>query len=153
MSPQRTQANLSVEGFAVSSGEGSTRLDFPRAELAELRGKAGELEYLATALKFEDLKGRFGPLHWTCEAGSARTLVVRGPEGRYELAVGNIDLPRGVQLTRAAGGGIELVAPQATLSDVHLHLPEGRRARRRRRRRRAASRKVCGRSGCTSSTR
>ena len=124
MSPQRTQANLSVEGFSVSSDEGSTRLDFPRAELAELRGKAGQLEYLATALVFEHLEGRFGPLHWTCESGSARTLVVRGPQGRYELAVGHIDLPRGVQMTRAAGGGIELVAPEATLSDVHLHLPD-----------------------------
>ncbi len=124
MSPQRTQANLSVEGFSVSSNEESTHLDFPRATLAELRGKAGHLEYLATSLVFDALKGRFGPLHWTCDAGSAKTLVVRGPGGKYELAVGHIELPRGVQMTRAAGGGIELVAPEVTLSDVHLHLPD-----------------------------
>ena len=124
MSPQRTQANLSVEGFSVSSGEDSTRLDFPRATLAELRGKAGHVEYLATSLVFDELKGRIGPMHWTCDAASSKTLVVRGPGGQYELAVGHIDLPRGLQMTRAAGGGIELVAPEATLSDVHLHLPD-----------------------------
>lgn len=108
----------------MSSGEGTTRLDFPRAELAELRGRAGKLEYLATELAFDALEGRFGPLHWTCEKGSVGGLVVREPEGRYELAIGHIELSRGVQLTRAAGGGIELVAPHATLADVHLRLPD-----------------------------
>lgn len=124
MAAQRTQANLKVEGFAVSSGEGTTRLDFPRAELAELRGRAGRVEYLATGLAFDELEGRFGPLHWTCAKGSIGGLVVREPEGRYELAIGDIELSHGVQLTRAASGGVELVAPHATLADVRLHLPD-----------------------------
>jgi len=120
----RTEGNVRVEGFAVATGEGGTRLEFPKATMAELRGKAGRIEYLATALQFDDLQGRFGPLHWTCEAGTVGGLVVREPDGRYELAIGGIELPRGVQLTRAAGGGVELVAPEATLTDVHLHLPD-----------------------------
>lgn len=128
---QRTQANLKVDAFAVSSGGGSTRLEFPRAELAELRGRAGRLEYVASELAFDALEGRFGPLHWTCDAGTVGGLVLREPEGRYELAIGRIELPRGVQLTRAAGGGIELVAPEMALADVRVHLPDlqGLRAR------------------------
>jgi hypothetical protein len=121
---QRTQANLKVDAFAVSSGGGSTRLEFPRAEVAELRGRAGRLEYVASELVFEALEGRFGPLHWTCNAGTVGELVLREPEGRFELAIDRVELPRGVQLTRAADGGIELVAPEMSLADVRVRLPD-----------------------------
>ena len=124
MAPQRTQANLKVDAFAVSSGDGATRLEFPHAEIGELRGRAGRVEYVASELVLDGLVGRFGPLHWTCDAGRVGGLVLREPEGRYEIAIGRVELPRGVQLTRAAGGGIEIVAPEMTLADVRVLLPD-----------------------------
>jgi hypothetical protein len=152
MAAQRTQANIKVDAFAIATGDGSTRLEFPHAEMAQLRGRAGRLEYVASELVFDALEGRFGPLHWTCEKATIGGLTLRDPEGRYELAIGGIELPHGIQLTRAAGRGMEILAPEATLVDVAVHLPDGRvPATRRRLRRRPTGR--CGRRSCASSMR
>jgi hypothetical protein len=121
---QRTQANLKVDGFAVSTGTGATRLELPHAELGELRGRAGVLEYVASKLVFEGLEGRFAPLRWACDAGTVGGLVVQEPQGRFEVAIARVEFPHGLQLTRAAGGGVELMAPELTLVDVAIHLPE-----------------------------
>ena len=72
----RTEANIRVDGFAIATGEGPTRLELPKAELAELRGSAGGLEYVATGLTFEGLQGRFDPMYWSAEGLTANGLVV-----------------------------------------------------------------------------
>ena len=119
----RTEANIRVDGFAIATGEGPTRLELPKAELAELRGSAGGLEYVATGLTFEGLQGRFDPMYWSAEGLTANGLVVHDRDATFELRIGRIEMTQPV-MTRAAGGGVELMCPQATLSDVKLILPD-----------------------------
>lgn len=129
MTKHRTQADLEVDGFAVVSGDGATRLELPRAALAELAGAVGRIEYRAHDVTLDSVQGRFGPLFWNAEAAGAGGLSVREREGLFELTIGRVELPRGVAMTQAAGGGIELVAPYASLADVRLHLPDLRALR------------------------
>lgn len=124
VSHHRTQADLRVDGFAVTSGDGAARLALPRAVLGALQGAVGQLEYRAREVRLDGLEGRFESLYWAAEAATADGVTLRAPDGQVELTIGRLELPHGVVLARAAGGGVELVAPEAVLTDVRLQLPD-----------------------------
>ncbi len=82
------------------------------------------MEYGAGDVSFELLTGRLQGVDWSTEAASAGRFWVRDKLGRFELHVGRVELPHGVRLTRSASGGVELMAPGASLADVKLHIPD-----------------------------
>jgi hypothetical protein len=120
----RTQGNIRVDGFGVTIGEETRRLDFPRAEIEGLEGESGSIEYGAGEVSFEALSGRLQGVNWSTQSASASRFWVRDKEGRFELHVAGVELPRGVRLTRSAMGGVELVAPHASFTDLRLHVPD-----------------------------
>lgn len=124
MSDQRAHGNIRVDGFGFTFSGPTRRLDFPRAEIEGLRGEAGNVEYGAGDVSFEGLAGRLKGVEWATETASAGRFWVRDKEGRYELHVARVEIPRGIRLTRSASGGVELMAPHASLADVKLHIPD-----------------------------
>ncbi len=124
MSEHHAQGNIRVDGFGLTLGGETRRLDFPRAEIEGLRGEAGSVEYGAGDLSFERLCGRLQGIEWSTETASAGRFWLRDKEGRYELHVARVELPHGVRVTRSAAGGVELVAVHASLADVRLHIPD-----------------------------
>jgi hypothetical protein len=123
VSQQRAQGNIRVDGFAVTVGD-SRRLDFPRAEVEGLRGEAGSIEYGAGDLSFDRLSGRLQGVDWSTEAASAGRFWVSDKQGRFEMRVARVELPHGMRVTQSASGGVELMAPHASLADVKLHIPD-----------------------------
>lgn len=124
MSEQHAQGNIRVDGLGFRMGDGAPRLEFPRAELEGLKGESGTIEYGAGTVAFDRLSGRLQGVAWETEAASAGRFWVRDKDGRFELHAEGVELPRGVRLTRSAGGGVELMAPHLSLADVKLHIPD-----------------------------
>lgn len=124
MSEQKAQGNIRVEGFGVTFGDETRRLDFPRADIEGLHGDAGTFEYGAGEISFDRLMGRLQGIEWSTEGASAGRFWVRDKDGRFELQVGKVELAHGIRLTRSAGGGLEIVSPEASLTDVKLHIPD-----------------------------
>lgn len=121
---QRAQGNIRVEGFGVTFGDETRRLDFPRADIEGLRGDAGAIEYGAGEISFDRLMGRLQGIEWSTEAASAGRFWVRDKQGRFEMQVGKVELGHGMRLTRSAGGGVEIVSPEAAFETVKLHIPD-----------------------------
>ena len=123
MSEQRAQGNIKVDGFGVTISDTTRRLDFPQAHIDGLRGDAGSIEYRARELSFEQLKVALSRMQWSTESASAGDFVVRDKQGRFELKIARIELPRGMTLSRSAHGGVELIAQHASLADLRLKIP------------------------------
>lgn len=124
MSEQRAQGNVKIDGFGFTMGDEARRLDFPRAHIEHLRGEAGMVQYRAHEVDFDQLRANLGGLHWATESASAGDFAVRDKQGRFELRIARVELPRGVLLTRSANGGVELNAHHASLSDMRLKIPD-----------------------------
>jgi len=120
---QRAQANIKVDGFGVTIGDKTRRLDFPHATMDGLRGEAGAVEYRAKEIVFDQLKASLTRVQWSTETASAGDFVVRDKQGRFELKIARIELPRGVMLAQSARGGVELITQHASLSDMRLKIP------------------------------
>lgn len=123
MADQRAQANIKVDGFGVTIGDKTRRLDFPHATMDGLRGEAGAVEYRAKEIVFDQLKASLTRVQWSTETASAGDFVVRDKQGRFELKIARIELPRGVMLAQSARGGVELITQHASLSDMRLKIP------------------------------
>lgn len=121
---QRAQGNARVDGLAFVSAGGQPRLDFPHAQLDDLRGEAGGLHYGATDVTLERLTGRLRGVDWSMQSASAGGFWLRDRAGRFEMTIDRVELPHGLRITRAAAGGIELVAPHASFADVKLSIPD-----------------------------
>jgi hypothetical protein len=124
VAPQRATGNIKVDGFGVTIDADARRLDFPHAGIDALRGEAGAIEYRAREVVFEALRASLQRVQWSTDAASAGDFVVRDKQGRFELKIARVELPHGVMLAQAAGGGVELVAPHASLADMRLKLPD-----------------------------
>ncbi|MBK7074614.1 MAG: hypothetical protein IPH44_20190 [Myxococcales bacterium] len=124
MAVQRATGNIKVDGFGVTIDADTRRLDFPHAGIDGLRGEAGGIEYRAREVVFEALRASLRRVQWSTDAASAGDFVVRDKQGRFELKIARVELPHGVMLAQAAGGGVELVAPHASLADMRLKLPD-----------------------------
>lgn len=124
MSTQRLGADLQVGAFGLLIDGATRRLDFPRGELDNLRGTAGDVEYGAREVVFDKLHTRLDRTHWQAEAASGGGLFLRLPGGALELGIGRLEMTHGVVITRAAEGGVEILAPHASLQDVVLQIPE-----------------------------
>jgi hypothetical protein len=117
-------AHLRVDQFGLVVGPGDRRLDFPRAEADGLEARSGNLHYGARELVLDKLRARLDRTHWSAEAGSAGPVFLRDDSGRFELTVQRLEMPRGLMLARAAGGGVEMLTQHASLTDVRLCLPD-----------------------------
>ena len=120
---QRATGNIKVDGFGVTIDPDARRLDFPQAHIDGLKGEAGTIEYRAREASFDQLRASLSRMHWSTDAASAGDFVLRDKQGRFELKIARIELPHGMALTEAAGGGVELVTPHASLADLRLKLP------------------------------
>jgi hypothetical protein len=124
MATQRLGADIRVGGFGMLLDGASKRLDFPRGEIDTLRGQAGPVAYGAKEIVLDGLYTLLGRTHWAADAGSAGGLFLRADDGSIELDVDRIEVTRGVQITRAAEGGVELIASHASLNDAKLIIPD-----------------------------
>src|ERR1051325_11018967 len=116
---QRVETDITVQRFGFVSDEVGRRLRFPRAESHLIEGSTGSVSYGARDCVFDDLEGRLDTLRWTAEAASIGEAWLRDDAGRYDLAMGRVELPRGLRLVRA-DHGVEIVAPYVSLSEVKL---------------------------------
>jgi hypothetical protein len=124
MSMQRLAADLRVDGFGLVLDGATRRLDFPRGELDELKGTAGNLQYGARDVVLDRLFSLLGRTHWQADAASAGALFLRTVDGALDLQIERIEMPHGVAVTSNADGGVELLSPHASLHDVLLRLPD-----------------------------
>lgn len=126
---QRVESDISVQRFAYVGDDSGRRLRFPRAEAQQIGGAAGGTKYGARECVFDDLEGRLDTLRWNAEAASIGSAWLRDDEGRFDITVERVELPRGVRLVRA-DHGVELMSPYVSLQDMRLILkgPFGRAA-------------------------
>jgi hypothetical protein len=117
-------ADMKVDAFGVTLDEGTTRLDFPRAEADHLEGASGSLRYGIDELVFDKLHARLDVTHWQAEAGSAGRVWLRTENGSIELVIGRVELPHGVMIVRSGTGDVEIVAPHALLADTKISAPD-----------------------------
>lgn len=123
MSTQKLEADLRVGAFGMLIDGTTRRLDFPRGEMDGLRGTAGSLTYGARELVMDRLHTRLDRTHWAAEACSAGDVFLKTIDGSLAMEIDRVEMSRGVQITRAAEGGIELIAPHVSLQDVKLTIP------------------------------
>ncbi len=116
---QRVETDITVQRFGFLSDDAGSRLRFPRAENRDIEGSSGSVTYGAKDCVLDDLEGRLDTLRWTAEAASVGRSWLRDGEGRFEMAVDRVEMPRGLRLVRA-DRGVELVAPYVSLSDMKL---------------------------------
>jgi len=126
---QRVETDIHVQRFGFLSDDSGRRLRFPRAESHQIEGRAHSVAYGARDCVLDDLEGRLDTLRWTADAASIGAAWLRDDQGRFDMAVERIEMPRGLRLVRAASG-VELVAPYVSLSEMKLTLrgPFGRAA-------------------------
>jgi hypothetical protein len=124
MSSHQLSADLRVDQFGVTIDTENRRLDFPRAEADGVEGRSGSVRYGAREIVLDRLRARLDRMHWAAEAGSAGPVFLRDDTGRVELTVERVEMPRGLMIARRAGGGVEILAQHASLSDVRLRLPD-----------------------------
>ena len=118
---QRVESDISVQQFGFLSDGNGRRLRFPRAESTQVEGAAGAIVYGAHDTAFDNLEGRLDTLRWTADAASIGGAWLRDPDGRFDISVERVEMPRGLRLVRA-DRGVEIVAPVVALSDVKLRV-------------------------------
>lgn len=121
---QKLEADLQVGAFGLVLDGATRRIDFPRGEIDNLRGAAGNLAYGAREVVLDRLHTRLDRTHWQAHAASAGGVYLRTSDDALELVLDRIEMPHGVTITRAAGGGVELLTPHASLGDVLLRVPD-----------------------------
>lgn len=120
----RINADIDVKRFSFVSDESGNRLLFPDARAAAIEGVAGTLRYGASACTCAALEGCLGMLRWKTAAATIDAPWLRDETGRYEVAATAIDHPHGLMLVRGGederGNRLEIVAPEATFSDLRI---------------------------------
>ena len=124
MSQQRLEADLEVGAFGLTFDGPTRRLDFPRGELDNLRGVAGALSYGASEVVFDKLHTRLDRTHWQAETAAAGGVFLRLEDDALMFTIGRVEMSHGVTITRAAEGGVEMLATHASLLDVMLAMPD-----------------------------
>jgi len=125
----RVESDITVQQFGFLSDGHGRRLRFPRAETKQVEGSAGAIRYGAHDCAFDNLEGRLDTLRWTADAAAIGGAWLRDPDGRFEVAVERVEMPRSLRLVRA-DRGVEIVAPSVALSEMKLSVrgPFGRAA-------------------------
>lgn len=121
---QRLEADLEVGAFGLTLDGPTRRLDFPRGEIDDLRGVAGEMQYGAREVTFDALHFRIDRGHWQAQNASAGEVFLRAAADAFMLTLTRLELPHGLAITRAAGGGVEIITPHASFNDVLLRIPD-----------------------------
>lgn len=123
MTTQRLEADLEIGAFGLTLDGATRRLEFPRGEVDNLRGSAGNLLYGAREVVMDQLQTRLDRTQWAASAASAGDVYLRTADGSFIVAIDRIEIPHGLQLSRAAGGGVELVAAHASFHEVRVTIP------------------------------
>lgn len=129
VSQQRLEADLEIGAFGLTIDGATRRLDFPRGEIDDLRGITGSLSYGAREVVFDKLHTRLDRTHWQAETAAAGGMFLRTEGDTLLLTIERVEMSHGVSITRAAEGGVEIVAPHASLNDVLLGIPDVGRLR------------------------
>jgi hypothetical protein len=124
MSMQKLEADLQVGSFGLMIDGATRRLDFPRGEIDDLRGIAGSLTYGANEVVFDKLHTRLDRTHWQAETAAAGGMFLRTEGDSLLLTIGRVEMGHGLSITRAAEGGVEILAAHASLNDVLLGIPD-----------------------------
>lgn len=117
--PTRVETDVSVQRFGFVSDDAGNRLLFPRAETHKLEGRSGTVTYGVADCLLEKLEGRLGTLLWKADSASFGNAWLRDDAGKFDIAVDRIEMPSGIQLTRASSG-VEIIAPQVSFSEMRL---------------------------------
>lgn len=127
--PTRIETDVSVQRFGFVSDETGNRLLFPQAHAQKLEGRSGTVSYGVDDCIFERLEGRLGTLLWKADSASFGSAWLRDDAGKFDIAVDRIEMPSGIQLTRAQSG-VEIIAPHVSFSEMRLTVngPFGRTA-------------------------
>lgn len=120
MAHELSSASVRVQRFGLAFDGPHRRLDFPHAEIDALEHQSGRVTYKATDVHLAELRAHLERGQWQAASGSAGSVKLRDAQGRFSLDIGRVELPRGILITRAVGGGVELITPHASLSDVTL---------------------------------
>lgn len=122
MSDHRVDADVRTKGFAIRLEEGARRLDFRHMEADKLEGRAGTLHYGATDVQIDGLTTSLDQTHWATESAACGRAWARSEHGSVTLTAERFEMPRGLQITRSADGGMELISPHVSLSDVGFEI-------------------------------
>ncbi len=127
--PTRIASDVAVQQFGFVHDEKGNRLLFPHAETGKLEGRSGRVGYGVADCVFERLEGRLGTLLWTADVATLGSAWLRDDANRFDIAIERVEMPSGIQLTRAQSG-VELISPEVAFSEVRLTVngPFGRSA-------------------------
>jgi hypothetical protein len=123
MAPQKLEADLQVGAFGLTLDDQTRRLDFPRGTIDNLRGVSGKVTYGAREVSLDKLGVRLDRTQWRAESASAGDLFLRAEGDAVLMTLARIEMPRGLTISRAEGG-VEIIAPHASLHDVLLRVPD-----------------------------
>lgn len=122
MSDHRLDADVRAKGFAIRLEDGARRLDFRHLEADKLDGRAGTLHYGGADVQIEGLTTSLDHTHWATESTACSRAWMRSEHGSFTMTAERFEMPRGMQLTKSAGGGLELISPHVSLSDVGFEI-------------------------------
>ena len=120
----RLGADLQVSSFGLVLDGTTQRLEFPRAHIDALRGSSGDVEYAAREVLLEKVYTLLDRAHWRASSGSAGAVSMRTADGAVALGIDRVELTRGLTISATAEGGVEILAPAATLHDLTITLPK-----------------------------
>jgi hypothetical protein len=129
MSTQKLEADLQVGSLGLTLDGPNKRLDFPRGEVDDLRGVAGALAYGAKEVVFDKLHTRLDRTHWQAQTAAAGGMFLRTDDDSLLLTIERVEMGDGLTITRAAEGGVEILAPHASFNDLLLGIPDVARLR------------------------
>ena len=123
------ETDVNVQRFGYTSDDAGRRLEFPHAVTHNISGRVGKYEYGGKDVIFDGLEGRLDMLRWTSDALSIGGAFLRDDDGKIDIAVDRVEMPRGIILTRAEKG-IEIVSPHVSFSEMRMTIkgPFGSRA-------------------------
>ena len=116
----RVEADVDVQRFGFAGDANGKRLVFPHAHTRAIEGRTGSVGYGGGECTFEGLEGRLGMLRWETASASIGNAWLKDDGGRVNVEVERIELPHGIRLVRAAEGGVELLSPHVSMSEVRL---------------------------------
>ncbi len=119
--PTTVESDISVQRFAFTGDDAGKKLVFPRAVCAAIEGRSGGVTYGAADCTFDKLEARLDTLRWTADATSVGSAFLRDDANRFDLACNRVEMPSGLRMTRA-DTGVEILAPQVSLSEVRIDL-------------------------------
>lgn len=130
MAKHTFRVDLHADDFALTVDGKGRHLDSPHVQMDAFHGSSGSFGYEAREVALEAVQMRLDRVQWTAAAASVGGLTLRSGDGNVTLAMNRLELPRGLQISRAERG-VELVAPHLSVADAAFIIEDVARLRRR----------------------